>query len=74
MQHIAVIGSGQMGNGIAHVFAQSGYRVRLIDIQQQALERALETIGKNMDRQVAKGALTEDENSNHLPESAPLRI
>lgn len=66
MQHIAVIGSGQMGNGIAHVFAQSGYRVRLIDIQQQALERALETIGKNMDRQVAKGALTEDEKQQSL--------
>lgn len=60
MKNIAVIGSGTMGNGIAHVFAQYGYEVALIDINQQALEKALSTIGKNMDRQVAKGSLTEE--------------
>lgn len=50
-----------MGNGIAHVFAQHGYTVKLIDISQPALEKAISTIGKNLDRQVAKGSLTEEE-------------
>lgn len=59
MKNIAVIGSGTMGNGIAHVFAQSGYHVALIDISQDALDKALGTIGKNLDRQVAKEILTE---------------
>lgn len=59
MKSIAVIGSGTMGNGIAHTFAQFGYRVNLVDINQEALDRALGTIGKNLDRQVAKGTLTE---------------
>ncbi|MGY6523223.1 MAG: 3-hydroxyacyl-CoA dehydrogenase family protein [Mongoliitalea sp.] len=61
MKNIAVIGSGTMGNGIAHVFAQYGYEVALIDINQEALERALATISKNMDRQVSKGTLSEDD-------------
>ncbi|UJP63885.1 3-hydroxyacyl-CoA dehydrogenase family protein [Mongoliitalea daihaiensis] len=59
MKNIAVIGSGTMGNGIAHVFAQYGYVVALIDINQQALDKALATIGKNMDRQVSKGTLSQ---------------
>lgn len=59
MQKIAVIGAGTMGNGIAHVFAQHGYAVNLIDISAAALEKALQTIGKNLDRQVSKGAITE---------------
>ena len=58
MKQIAVIGSGQMGNGIAHVFAQNGYPVTLIDIAQAQLEKALSTIEKNMDRQVAKEMIT----------------
>ena len=58
MKQIAVIGSGQMGNGIAHVFAQNGYPVTLIDIAQTQLDKALATIEKNMDRQVAKELLT----------------
>jgi len=66
MKHIAVIGAGTMGNGIAHVFAQYGYQVNLIDVAQPALEKALATIGKNLDRQVAKGALTEEEKSATL--------
>jgi 3-hydroxybutyryl-CoA dehydrogenase len=61
MNNIAVIGSGTMGNGIAHVFAQKGYQVSLIDIQQAALERALLTIAKNFDRQIAKGTLSEED-------------
>ncbi len=58
---ISVIGAGQMGNGIAHVFAQGGHRVTLIDIAQSGLEKGLATITKNLDRQVAKGTLTEEQ-------------
>lgn len=61
MQYISVIGSGTMGNGIAHVFAQNGYNVSLIDINQEALNKALVTIAKNLDRMVAKEKITEDE-------------
>lgn len=57
--NISVIGAGQMGNGIAHVFAQGGHRVTLIDIAQASLDKAMATIGKNLDRQVAKGTITE---------------
>jgi 3-hydroxybutyryl-CoA dehydrogenase len=60
MKNIAVIGSGTMGNGIAHVFAQYGYTVALIDISEDALKRALATIEKNMDRQVSKQAISEE--------------
>lgn len=66
MKNVAVIGAGTMGNGIAHVFAQFGHRVTLIDISQEALDKALTTIGKNLDRQVAKGALTEVEKDSTL--------
>lgn len=58
MKNIAVIGSGTMGNGIAHTFAQFGYQVNLIDINEEALEKALNTISKNLDRQLSKGTLT----------------
>ena len=61
MQNITVIGSGTMGNGIAHVFAQFGYKVSLVDINDAALQKALATISKNLDRQVSKGSLTEAE-------------
>ncbi len=57
MKKIAVIGAGTMGNGIAHVFAQSGFAVSLIDVSQPQLEKALSTISKNFDRQIAKGSL-----------------
>lgn len=60
MKNIAVIGSGTMGNGIAHVFAQFGYTIALIDVSEDALKRALTTIEKNVDRQVAKQQLTEE--------------
>jgi len=66
MKKISVIGSGTMGNGIAHVFAQMGHHVSLIDINQDALDRALQTIGKNMDRQVGKGVLSPEEKTNSL--------
>ena len=58
MKNVAVIGSGTMGNGIAHTFAQFGYQVNLIDINNDALGRAIATITKNLDRQVAKETLT----------------
>ncbi|HMG89484.1 MAG TPA: 3-hydroxybutyryl-CoA dehydrogenase [Chryseolinea sp.] len=57
---IAVVGSGAMGNGIAHVFAQHGYMVSLIDITEEALKKALNTIDKNLSRQVEKGTITGD--------------
>lgn len=60
MKNISVIGSGTMGNGIAHVFAQFGYAVSLVDISEEALKKALATIEKNLDRQVAKQAITEE--------------
>lgn len=60
MKNITVIGSGTMGNGIAHVFAQNNYQVSLVDVNENALKKAIETISKNMDRQVSKGQLTEE--------------
>jgi 3-hydroxybutyryl-CoA dehydrogenase len=61
MKNAAVLGAGTMGNGIAHVFAQSGFNVHLFDISEEALARAVGTISKNLDRQVAKGSLTTEE-------------
>jgi 3-hydroxybutyryl-CoA dehydrogenase len=61
MKHCTVLGAGTMGNGIAHVFATSGWNVSLFDISAPALERALSTISKNLERQVAKGLLTANE-------------
>jgi 3-hydroxybutyryl-CoA dehydrogenase len=66
MQQIAVIGAGTMGNGIAHVFAQNGFKVNLIDVSAQALEKALQTIGKNLERQLAKAIITEEVKSQTL--------
>jgi 3-hydroxybutyryl-CoA dehydrogenase len=60
IQHVAVIGAGTMGNGIAHVFAQGGYSVAMIDVRADALDAARAGIDRNMDRQVKKGSLTED--------------
>lgn len=61
MKNIAVIGAGTMGNGIAHVFAQNGFKVTLADISQTQLDKALSTVIKNIDRQIAKGTLREDD-------------
>ncbi|GAB4092339.1 3-hydroxyacyl-CoA dehydrogenase family protein [Flaviaesturariibacter terrae] len=66
MKKVAVIGAGTMGNGIAHVFAQNGFSVALIDVSQAQLDKAIGTIGKNMDRQVAKGALSEEQKAASL--------
>ena len=61
MENIAVIGAGTMGNGIAHVFAQKGFKVQLIDAQASALEKAIATIGKNLDRQIAKQIISAED-------------
>lgn len=66
MKNIAVIGAGTMGNGIAHVFAQTGFAVSLIDVSATQLEKAIATITKNMDRQIAKGSLTEEQKQQAL--------
>jgi 3-hydroxybutyryl-CoA dehydrogenase len=66
MKNIAVIGAGTMGNGIAHVFAQTGFHVRLIDISQESLDKGMATISKNLDRMVAKEKITETDKTNTL--------
>lgn len=66
MKYIAVIGSGTMGNGIAHTFAQFGYSVNLIDINADALKKAIDTISKNLDRQVVKGTISQSDKENTL--------
>src|SRR5690349_13912034 len=66
LQKIAVIGAGTMGNGIAHVFAQAGFTVHLTDVNTSQLEKALQTISKNFDRQIAKQAATEETKSTSL--------
>ena len=60
MKNISVIGGGTMGNGIAHIFAQKGYKVSLIDIKQEFVDKALQSIEVNLDRQVKKGSIDED--------------
>jgi 3-hydroxybutyryl-CoA dehydrogenase len=66
MTNISVIGAGTMGNGIAHVFAQSGFPVTLIDIAQPLLDKAIQTITKNLDRQITKGTITEEQKNATL--------
>ncbi|MBV4359358.1 3-hydroxybutyryl-CoA dehydrogenase [Pinibacter aurantiacus] len=63
---VAVIGAGTMGNGIAHVFAQNDFKVNLIDVSAPQIEKALHTIAKNFDRQIAKGTVTEEQKSKAL--------
>ncbi|WP_449304949.1 3-hydroxybutyryl-CoA dehydrogenase [Pedobacter alpinus] len=66
MKNIAVIGSGTMGNGIAHTFAQNNFSVSLIDISEDALNKAISTITKNLDRQIAKEKITKEDKTNTL--------
>src|SRR5882757_7074319 len=66
IKNISVIGAGTMGNGIAHVFAQAGFTVNLIDVNAAQLEKAVATIGKNFDRQIAKGSITEEQKKSAL--------
>ncbi|WP_312749902.1 3-hydroxyacyl-CoA dehydrogenase family protein [Epilithonimonas hominis] len=66
MKNIVVVGAGTMGNGIAHTFAQSGFKVNLVDVKQDNLDKALKTITNNLDRIITKGNLTEEEKTNTL--------
>ena len=72
MNHISVIGAGTMGNGIAHVFAMHGFQVSLVDISSDALESAIATIGKNLDRMIKKGKISEAEKNNTLANIKPF--
>ena len=66
MKNVAVIGAGTMGNGIAHSFAQNGYKVQLIDVSKASLEKGMATIAKNLDRMVAKEKISEEDKVNTL--------
>jgi 3-hydroxybutyryl-CoA dehydrogenase len=66
IQNVSVVGAGTMGNGIAHVFAQSGFKVSLVDVNPSQLQRAMDTIHKNLDRQLSKGILTEEQKKSTL--------
>ena len=66
IKNVSVIGAGTMGNGIAHVFAQTGFNVTLVDVNAAQLEKAIATISKNLDRQVSKGVLTEEQKATTL--------
>jgi 3-hydroxybutyryl-CoA dehydrogenase len=69
---VAVLGSGTMGNGIAHVFARAGYKVFLRDVEQRFLDRAVDTISKNLDREIKKGKLPEGEKGSVLARIVPV--
>jgi 3-hydroxybutyryl-CoA dehydrogenase len=72
IQQVGVIGAGTMGNGIAHVFARSGYQVLLCDIEQRFLDRALAVISKNLGREVEKGKITEADKAETLKRISPI--
>ena len=69
---VGVLGAGTMGNGIAHVFARSGYKVILRDVEQRFVDRGMETIGKNLDREIKKGKLAESEKGTVLGRLQPV--
>src|ERR1700730_8170196 len=72
IQRVGVVGAGTMGNGIAHVFARGGYRVVLCDIEERFLDRGMETIGKNLDREVAKKKITAEDKAAALKRVEPV--
>ncbi len=72
IQRVGVIGAGTMGNGIAHVFARSGYNVVLCDVEQRFLDRGMDTIGKNLDREVAKSKITAADKTTVLGRITPV--
>src|SRR5436190_13683804 len=69
---VGVIGAGTMGNGIAHVFAKAGYNVVLVEAQQSALDRGLQAIGKNLEREVSKNKITAQERESALQRIEPV--
>jgi 3-hydroxybutyryl-CoA dehydrogenase len=72
IQRVGVVGAGTMGNGIAHVFARAGFQVVLCDVERRFLDRALETIGKNLEREVGKNKITADERTAALERIQPV--
>lgn len=72
MKNVAVIGAGTMGNGIAHTFAQSGFKVQLIDVNKEALKKGIQTIATNLDRMVAKDKITEQQKIDTLKNIMPF--
>src|ERR1700690_3386256 len=72
MQRVGVVGAGTMGNGIAHVFARAGFTVVLCDVEQRFLDRALETMGKNLDREVARNKITAEDKAAALGRIRPV--
>jgi len=72
IRRVGVVGAGTMGNGIAHVFARGGYSVLLCDVEQRFLDRGLETIGKNLDREVSKNKITADDKASALKRIEPV--
>jgi len=72
IRRVGVIGAGTMGNGIAHVFARSGYQVFMYDVEQRFLDRALSTIAKNLDREVGKNRITADDKAAALKNIEPV--
>src|SRR5688500_8947809 len=66
VQTVSVIGAGTMGNGIAHVFAQAGFKITIVDISLSQLDKAIANIAKNFDRQIAKGLVTEEQKNAAL--------
>jgi 3-hydroxybutyryl-CoA dehydrogenase len=72
VERVGVVGAGTMGNGIAHVFARSGYGVVLCDVEQRFLDRGMETIGKNLDREVAKSKITSADKAAVLARIEPV--
>src|SRR5947209_8134960 len=72
IRRVGVIGAGTMGNGIAHVFARSGYSVVLCDVEQRFLDRGLATITRNLDREVAKNKITEADKASALRRILPV--
>jgi 3-hydroxybutyryl-CoA dehydrogenase len=72
IQRVGVVGAGTMGNGIAHVFARSGYAVVLCDVEQRFLDRGLDTIGKNLDREVAKSKISAEDKAATLKRIEPV--
>jgi len=71
IRNVGVLGAGTMGNGIAHVFARSGYAVTLCDVEQRFLDRGVETIGKNLEREVSKNKITADDRTATLKRIQP---
>ena len=72
IRQVGVVGAGTMGNGIAHVFARSGFAVTLCDVEQRFLDRGLETISKNLEREASKGKISAEEKAASLERITPV--